>query len=365
MTDIQVFRADGSPQEHDITTPATSTDNALVRFDGTTGRAIQDSAATLSDAGTLQTTLIDNTPIGTTTPAAGYFSALREKIGSFFAIFTHSNTADRTYTFPDVSLTVAGRDNAETLTNKTLTTPTIGSFTNAGHNHENAAGGAQLNASNVFSAGVVPLARGGTAAGLSPTSRGVVSLFAADSVMVMRQYGGYEYQQWTMLGGDTASISISSIPSTFNNLLLLLLLRSDRASNTVDGLLGRFNGDTTAANYFANMAFMPSSGFSSVNNLGATATIFASVPIPAATAPTGYFAPLCVWIYNYSITASAQYRSVSWTGGLQVADTAGNLEATAGYALWKNNSNAINSISLAPQNGSNFKAGSGYGLWLF
>jgi hypothetical protein len=33
---------------------------------------------------------------------------------------------------------------SETLTNKTLTTPTIGSFTNATHNHENAAGGGTL-----------------------------------------------------------------------------------------------------------------------------------------------------------------------------------------------------------------------------
>lgn len=33
---------------------------------------------------------------------------------------------------------------AQTLANKTLTTPTIGSFANAAHNHSNAAGGAQL-----------------------------------------------------------------------------------------------------------------------------------------------------------------------------------------------------------------------------
>lgn len=37
--------------------------------------------------------------------------------------------------------TIAG---SETLTNKTLTTPTIGSFTNATHNHQNAAGGGTL-----------------------------------------------------------------------------------------------------------------------------------------------------------------------------------------------------------------------------
>lgn len=53
----------------------------------------------------------------------------------------------------------------QTLSNKTLTTPTIGSFVNATHNHQNAAGGGQLDASSVFSAGTVPTARlgGGTA----------------------------------------------------------------------------------------------------------------------------------------------------------------------------------------------------------
>lgn len=37
----------------DVTGPASSTDNALVRFDGTTGKLIQNSPATLSDAGAL------------------------------------------------------------------------------------------------------------------------------------------------------------------------------------------------------------------------------------------------------------------------------------------------------------------------
>lgn len=49
------------------------------------------------------TTAIDNIPIGTTTRALGYFSALREYIGGFAAIYTHANTADRTYTFPDAT----------------------------------------------------------------------------------------------------------------------------------------------------------------------------------------------------------------------------------------------------------------------
>ncbi len=50
----------------------------------------------------------------------------------------------------------------QTLTNKTLITPTIADFTNAQHNHENPAGGGQLNATNIFSTGLVPTARLGT-----------------------------------------------------------------------------------------------------------------------------------------------------------------------------------------------------------
>lgn len=49
--------------------------------------------------------------------------------------------------------TLAG---SETLTNKTLTTPTIGNFTNAGHNHTNAAGGGQLTATTALNATGTP-----------------------------------------------------------------------------------------------------------------------------------------------------------------------------------------------------------------
>lgn len=39
---------------------------------------------------------------------------------------------------------VVGTSDSQTLTNKTLTTPTIGSFANAAHNHADAAGGGQI-----------------------------------------------------------------------------------------------------------------------------------------------------------------------------------------------------------------------------
>ena len=48
----------------------------------------------------------------------------------------------------------------QTLTNKTLTTPTIGSFVNSNHNHTNSAGGGQLTDASLISA--IGTAKGGT-----------------------------------------------------------------------------------------------------------------------------------------------------------------------------------------------------------
>ncbi|MHC4621125.1 MAG: hypothetical protein ACYTEQ_25545 [Planctomycetota bacterium] len=59
----------------------------------------------------------------------------------------------------------------ETLTNKTLTTPTIGDFTNAAHDHADAAGGATLNAS-VIAAGTLAHERGGVEADISAVAIG-------------------------------------------------------------------------------------------------------------------------------------------------------------------------------------------------
>ena len=70
------------------------------------------------------------------------------------ATLTHLAFADTGHT-GFVSLT-----GSEVLTNKTLTTPTIADLTNATHNHENAAGGGQIDSDAL--SGAVSVAKGGT-----------------------------------------------------------------------------------------------------------------------------------------------------------------------------------------------------------
>jgi hypothetical protein len=53
MSGFQVFSTSGGGGSGNVTGPASSTDNALVRWDGTTGQLIQNSLAILSDAGSL------------------------------------------------------------------------------------------------------------------------------------------------------------------------------------------------------------------------------------------------------------------------------------------------------------------------
>lgn len=59
LTDLRVDIGDDSavlPSGDAVSGPSTSTDNAIARFDGTTGEVIQNSSATLDDNGNITTT---------------------------------------------------------------------------------------------------------------------------------------------------------------------------------------------------------------------------------------------------------------------------------------------------------------------
>lgn len=55
----------------DVVGPASSTDNAVCRFDATTGKAIQNSSASVNDSGQLSAVGVASTAVVTTTTTAG------------------------------------------------------------------------------------------------------------------------------------------------------------------------------------------------------------------------------------------------------------------------------------------------------
>lgn len=112
----------------DVTGPASATDNAIARYDLTTGKLLQDSVVTIADTsgnmagvGTLNTHTI---PGGTDTFALLAASqTFTNKTLTTPIIASISNSG--TITIPTGTDTLVGRATTDTLTNKTLTAPDI------------------------------------------------------------------------------------------------------------------------------------------------------------------------------------------------------------------------------------------------
>lgn len=138
----------------DVVGPGSSTDNGFVRFDGTTGKVIQETGtgATLSDAGvatlagTIDSSLTASKPVFTDgskrlvstgtlaadqggTGVANNVAATLTRSGNHALTITTTNTTGVTLPTTGTLATLAG---SETLTNKTLTAPVISTISNTG-----------------------------------------------------------------------------------------------------------------------------------------------------------------------------------------------------------------------------------------
>lgn len=94
------------------------------------------------------------------------------------------------YGFPNGTATQTG---AETLTNKTLTTPTIGDMTNANHDHADAAGGGQIDVTDL-----IGVAKGDIAYGDGVDS--VALLNKGTARQVLRMNAGATAPEWGPMG---------------------------------------------------------------------------------------------------------------------------------------------------------------------
>lgn len=145
----------------------------------------------------------------------------------------------------------------------------------------------------------------------------------------------------TVGSGGTSSISISNIPQTFVDLLILVCARTNRASVTVDSLKLRQNSVTTS--YTSRGMYMNSGGANAFNNNVANDWVYDAAYTTGAGATTNSFGYGRIYIFDYTSTD----RKIGFSVG-------GDHQAyvqTLSFDLSTDNS-SLTSLTFAPNVGS-------------
>lgn len=155
----------------------------------------------------------------------------------------------------------------------------------------------------------------------------------------------YSIATATVTSGGTASITFSSIPSTYTHLQIRGIGAGGggAATGVIDTLL-RFNGDT-AGNYNIHWLYTFGSGTPSSGNYTASATGIDWGYVTGSNSGTSSFSGLVMDILDYKNTN--KFKTVrSFTGENDSTNSTGNNTIVIGSGLWQSTS-AINSITLS------------------
>lgn len=140
----------------------------------------------------------------------------------------------------------------------------------------------------------------------------------------------------TVPSGGTASITFSSIPSTYTHLQIRIMGRSDRAS-TRDVVSLKFNSDS-GANYTEHYLYGDGSSANAGGSTGATSAN--TYRIAGGSAASNIQGTIIIDILDYANTN--KYKTLRSLGGV---DLNGSGEIWFNSSLWLN-TNAINNIVL-------------------
>ena len=147
------------------------------------------------------------------------------------------------------------------------------------------------------------------------------------------------------LGGSTASVTFSSIPSTYNDLKLVCSMRTDAATFTGTPVI-KINADT-ATNYSYTFLFGNSAAAGSSNGISQTSD--QSTRIDGANNTASTFGSWEIYIPNYNSTGSKPYFGIDVT---EQNDTTPNHSWMAASAHLYRGSSGISSITLTPPSGN-------------
>lgn len=159
----------------------------------------------------------------------------------------------------------------------------------------------------------------------------------------------------SILTGTAASVTFSSIPTTYRSLQLHVLARNDAALTSLTGHI-RFNGDTTAIYDTQQMAaFATTASAAEVIN-GTSGQIG---DVSAANAPAGAVSVMVVNIPWYANTSF--WKSFISNAKLSNGTGSGTIFSKQWTGRWRNTA-AINSVTVVPAS-NNFIAGSSFALY--
>ena len=155
------------------------------------------------------------------------------------------------------------------------------------------------------------------------------------------------------LSSSAASVTFSSIPATYTDLVLKVSVRGD-AAVVSNNLYCRFNGDT-GANYSYTQLYGNGATAASANGSPTNPSIYQGNVGASATAST--FSNVEIYIPSYTATQKKPFS----------ADSAHETNATTAYRsanalLWQTTS-AITSIDITIAGGSSFVSGSSFYLY--
>ena len=150
--------------------------------------------------------------------------------------------------------------------------------------------------------------------------------------------GDYESIQTTTLSGTQATISFTSIPSTYKHLQLRIMGRSTRTGNNSNAITFTFNGSSSGYGYTHRLYGNGSTASADAPN-GSTYSFGPSMATDNTTAGTMGVAVMD--ILDYANTN--KYKTTRFLGGFD-ANGSGEIYLTSG--LWQNTA-AIDRVDLS------------------
>jgi len=167
----------------------------------------------------------------------------------------------------------------------------------------------------------------------------------------------------TVGSGGSASVSFTSIPSTYTHLQIRGIAQGNRSLYSVDNMITRFNSDS-GSNYNWHYIFGGYTSSPMVESGGSGSTT-SMINIGLSTSVPGTsFTAIVMDVLDYANTN--KLKTVRTLNGFDVNGTAGegNFGGTICFnsGLWRN-TNAVTSITFAPEVGTQFNQYTQFALY--